>query len=103
MLIGIWLLKDGFVGREKKWWMISFALQFWHHVEHGLLQAQHSLGFTLFGMPVPTSILQLWIPRVELHLFYNTIVFIPMVIGMYYHLFPTAADRARHRCSCAVH
>jgi len=40
---------------------------------------------------------------VELHLFYNTVVFFPMVVAMYYHLFPTAADKAQHRCSCAVH
>ena len=102
MLIGIWVLKDGFVGREKKWWMISFALQFWHHIEHGLLQGQYLIGKNIFGLPVPTSILQLWFPRVELHLFYNTIVFVPMAIGMYYHLFPTPEDKAQHRCSCAI-
>jgi len=103
MLVGIWLVKDGFVGREKKWWMASFALQFWHHIEHGLLQYQYLAKHNLFGMPVPTSVLQLWIPRVELHLFYNTVVFFPMVVAMYYHLFPTPADKAQHRCSCAVH
>jgi hypothetical protein len=52
---------------------------------------------------VPTSLIQLWIPRVELHLFYNTIVFIPMVIGMYYHLFPPAAERSTFQCTCAWH
>jgi hypothetical protein len=55
------------------------------------------------GRPVPTSIVQLWVPRVELHLFYNTIVFVPMVIAMYYHLFPPAEELARPRCSCALH
>ena len=34
----------------------------------------------------------MWVPRVELHLFYNTIVFIPMVVAMYYHMFPTRSD-----------
>jgi hypothetical protein len=53
------------------------------------------------GRPVPTSLLQLWVPRVELHLFYNTIVFIPMVIAMYYHLFPPAGEQVP-RCSCAI-
>ena len=62
---------------------------------------RRSLGHNLFGRPVPTSIVQLWVPRVELHLFYNTIVFIPMVIAMYYHLFPPAAKQARPQCSCA--
>jgi hypothetical protein len=41
------------------------------------------------------------VPRVELHLFYNTVVFIPMVIAMYYHLFPTAVEASRQSCSCA--
>ena len=51
---------------------------------------------------MPTSLVQLWVPRVELHLFYNTIVFIPMVIAMYYHLFPPAAEKTVPRCSCAL-
>ena len=37
---------------------------------------------------MPTSIAQLVFPRVELHLFYNTIVTIPMVVAMFYHLRP---------------
>jgi hypothetical protein len=51
---------------------------------------------------VPTSLVQLWVPRVELHLFYNTIVFVPMVIAMYYHLYPPAAEKTAPRCSCAL-
>jgi hypothetical protein len=50
---------------------------------------------------VPTSIVQLWVPRVELHLFYNTVVFVPMVIAMYYHMFPSAPEAAVQKCSCA--
>jgi len=57
----------------------------------------------LFGRPVPTSIVQLWLPRVELHLFYNTVVFVPMVIGMYFHMFPPAEETERMACSCAWH
>ena len=101
MLIGLWVLRRGFQGLSYKWWMISFGIQFWHHIEHGLLQAQAILGRNLFGSPVPMSIIQLWIPRVELHLFYNTIVFIPMVIGMYYHMFPPQGEEPNHGCSCA--
>ena len=66
------------------------SIQFFHHIEHALLQIQAITGHNLFDRPVPTSIVQLWVPRVELHLFYNTIVFIPMVIAMYYHMFPAA-------------
>ncbi len=50
----------------------------------------------LWHKPVPFSVLQLFFPRVELHLFYNTIVFIPMVIGMYYHNV-SAEDEQKHQ------
>lgn len=102
MLVGLWVLRSGFVGRGYTWWMIAFGIQFWHHIEHALLQGQALVGINLFNSPVPISIAQLFIPRVELHLIYNTIVFVPMVIGMYYHMFPAPEDASRMRCSCAV-
>ncbi len=40
MLIGLWILRKGFTGRSYTWWMISFWIQFWHHIEH--LPAHHS-------------------------------------------------------------
>jgi hypothetical protein len=101
MLIGIWVLRPGFVGTARKWWTAALVIQFWHHIEHALLQGQALIGQNLFNSPVPTSIAQLWIPRVELHLIYNTIVFIPMVIAMYYHLFPPAGEAAHMKCTCA--
>ena len=101
MLVGLWTLRRGFQGLSYKWWMASFGIQFWHHIEHGILQWQAISGNNLFGSPVPISLVQLWIPRVELHLFYNTIVFIPMVIGMYYHMFPPEGEEPNHGCSCA--
>ncbi len=103
MLAGLWFLRTGFSGRSYLWWMISFWIQFWHHIEHALLQGQAIVGKNLFDSPVPVSIVQLWIPRVELHLFYNTVVFIPMAIGMYYHVFPPKGeDTSGLRCSCAI-
>lgn len=103
MLIGIWLLWPGFTGRARTWWTVALVIQFWHHIEHALLQAQAIAGENLFHRPVPTSILQLWVPRVELHLFYNTIVFIPMLVAMYYHMFPPPDDVPAMRCTCAFH
>jgi hypothetical protein len=102
MLIGLWILKSGFHGRARTWWNISLAIQFWHHFEHLLLQSQAIIGKNLFHSPVPSSILQQVIPRVELHLFYNSIVFVPMVIGMYYHLFPSKEELAQHQCPCSI-
>jgi hypothetical protein len=102
MLIGIWLLRKGFTGLSLKWWTVALIIQFWHHFEHLLLIGQATFHHNLFGAAVPTSIIQLIIPRVELHLFYNTIVFIPMMVGMYYHMFPRKGE-VRAMCTCAWH
>jgi len=102
MLVGLWVLRPGFAGRSRTWWTAALVIQFWHHIEHALLQGQALVGANLFGAPVPMSVAQFWIPRVELHLLYNTIVFVPMVVGMYYHLFPTREEARTMQCSCAV-
>ena len=102
MIIGLFLLRPGFVGRARTWWTIALAIQFWHHIEHLLLLLQAQTGTYLFGKSVPTSVLQLVYARVELHLVYNSIVFIPMVIAMYFHMFPPA-KAGRPACTCAWH
>jgi hypothetical protein len=104
MLIGFWFLRSGFTGvLDRRWWTIALGIQFFHHFEHALLQIQAITGHYFFGRPVPTSLIQYWVPRVELHMFYNTIVFIPMVIAMYYHLFPPAQEIVPQHCTCAWH
>jgi hypothetical protein len=100
MLIGLALLRPGFVGRARTWWTVALAIQFWHHIEHLLLLVQAQTGHPWFGRAVPTSLLQLIYPRVELHLFYNSIVFLPMIIAVYYHLRPSHAELGRMHCSC---
>jgi hypothetical protein len=100
MLIGIWVLRKGFTGRSLTWWTISLGIQFWHHIEHLLLFTQAMMHHNFWHKPVPFSFLQLVFPRVELHLFYNTVVFIPMVIAMYYHMFPPEGEPHTARCSC---
>ena len=104
MLIGIWMLRKGFTGLSRKWWTVALVIQFWHHIEHALLQSQVILHHNLLNSPVPVSFLQMAFPknRVEIHLFYNAIVFIPMMIGMYYHMFPPAEEQPA-TCTCALH
>lgn len=102
MLVFLFALRKGFVGRSKKWWTIALGLQFWHHIEHLLLIIQSSTGAYLLGKPVPTSIIQLIIPRVELHLFYNFVVFVPMVVAMVLHMRPTPQERSEMQCTCAL-
>jgi hypothetical protein len=101
MLIGLFALRNGFAGSARTWWTVALVIQFWHHIEHLLLLIQAQTHHYLFGAAVPTSILQQIYPRVELHLFYNTIVFVPMVIAMYVHLRPKDVELESVACTCA--
>jgi hypothetical protein len=103
MLIGLWVLRKGFTGSSYKWWMVAFWIQFWHPFEHFILFYQAQTQHFWFGGSVPTSVGQIWIPRIELHLIYNALVFIPMVVAMYYHAYPSAQDAMKARCTCAHH
>ncbi|MER7458836.1 hypothetical protein [Micromonospora sp. NPDC126480] len=100
MLAGFWVLRGGFVGRGRSWWLIALAVQIWHHLEHLLLLVQALTGTYIAGRAAPTSLLQLVLPRVELHLFYNAAVFLPMVVAMYYHLRPSRREREQMTCGC---
>jgi hypothetical protein len=102
MLVGLIVLRPGFTGRARTWWSVALWIQVWHHVEHLLLLLQAVTGSYLFGAKQPTSILQLVILRPELHLIYNALVTIPMVIAVVYHLRPSAKERDQMQCSCAT-
>ena len=97
-LLGIVVLLPAFLGQARFWWFTALLTQFWHHFEHVLLLYQQ-LTHPFFGEAVPTSIVQLWFARVELHVFYNTIVFIPLLIAMWYHLRPEPGEMPL--CTCA--
>ncbi|MGW0481072.1 hypothetical protein [Nonomuraea sp. NPDC003214] len=102
MLVGLIMLRRGFTGRSRVWWNVSLGIQVWHHLEHLILLLQAISGSNLAGRPVPTSLIQLLVPRVELHLFYNALVFAPMVVAMLLHRRPRPAERSAMRCGCAV-
>src|SRR2546423_10914788 len=85
MMIGLLLLRGEMAFAAADWWRLTSMIQAWHLVEHTLLQVQ-ALTHPFFGRAVPTSIVQLWFPRIELHLFYNTIVTIPMAIALWIKL-----------------
>jgi hypothetical protein len=86
MLVGLVLLRPAFTGRARTWWTVALWLQVWHHAEHLLLLSQAVAGHPFFGATQNTSLLQLAFPRIELHLFYNAVVFVPMIVAMYLHL-----------------
>ncbi|MEU5716475.1 hypothetical protein AB0G71_11910 [Streptomyces sp. NPDC020403] len=100
MMIGLLLLRPAFTGRSGTWWKTSLAIQTWHHLEHLLLLIQALTGAHLLGKTAPTSLIQLLIPRVELHLFYNTLVTIPMIAAMYYHTRTNRPDNTTAPCTC---
>jgi hypothetical protein len=99
MMTGIVLLARGFTGRARTWWTIAGVIQAWHLVEHTLLFAQSQAHHPLFGREQATSVVQLLAPRVELHLFYNAVVTIPMAVAMYYHLL---AEPNEDACTCSL-
>ena len=103
MLVGLILFRPGFVGAARKWWDAALIIQFWHHIEHFVLLGQAVTSTNLFGKPVPTSFAQLAVERVELHLLYNALVFIPMVVAMALHVRPPKEDLGKMVCSCAAH
>lgn len=103
MLIGLIVLRPGMTGRARTWWTIALAIQFWHHIEHLLLFVQAATDTPFFGKDVPTSVAQLAFMRVELHLFYNAVVFVPMAIAMYLHMVPPVAERSEPAaCGCRL-
>lgn len=102
MLVALWTLRHGFAGRSRQWWNLALGLQFWHHIEHLLLLIQAQTGWRLAGQKVPTSIIQLLVPRVELHLFYNTIVTIPMIIAVVLHRRASVAEHKLTGCVCGL-
>lgn len=101
MMIAFVVLRKGFTGSSRRWWDTAMWIQVWHHAEHLLLLAQAVTGAYLLGAAVPTSVAQLVFPRVELHLFYNTIVTIPMIVALVLHARPRAADPVAD-CGCAA-
>ena len=95
MLAGLVLLLPGFRARARTFWILALGIQAWHFVEHQVLLVQALTGHHWFGARVPTSVLQQFWPmsRPELHLFYNAIVTIPMIVAMYFTLSPPLPER----------
>jgi hypothetical protein len=101
MLIGLVLLRPAFTGQARTYWTIALVIQVWHHFEHFILLLQAQTDIHLLGRDVPTSVVQLAFPRVELHLFYNGVVFAPMLAAMVLHRRPHEPDLDT-TCNCAL-
>jgi hypothetical protein len=75
MFLGLGLLNDEFRGAARRYWSMALYIQTWHLFEHSLLIVQAWQGYQ------PISVAQLIVPRIELHLFYTSIVTVPMLIA----------------------
>jgi hypothetical protein len=102
ILAGLALLRPGFTGRARDWWTLALGIQIWHHFEHLILLIQAMTGSHLLGREVPTSVLQLFLPRVELHDGYNAAVLGPFVIAVILHLRQSAEERPEGACTCGL-
>lgn len=100
----IWIaliaLARGFVGSGHGWWKGAIYIQAWHHLEHVLLLVQALTGTYLLAKDVPTSIAQLFAPRLELHFFYNTVATLPMIVAMYIHSGRATKGSINRGCDC---
>lgn len=83
ILVGIAGLLSAFTGRARRWWAAALAAQSWHAIEHLLLWWQAATGGRPLGTAAPSSIVQLVVPRVELHLAYNTVVTVLLVTAVF--------------------
>ena len=88
MLTGLIALVPAVRPIARTWWWIAVAVQVWHFFEHLLLQLQYITGWRLTDANAPTSVIQLFFPRVELHILYNLLVIVPMMLALSLHWFP---------------
>ncbi len=66
---------------NREYWDAAVAVQYFHHFEHFILLVQAWTGNYLLDKSVPTSIGQLFFPKIELHFIYNLIVFALMCLA----------------------
>lgn len=66
-----------------KIWVIGLIAAAWHLFEHMLLFEQAIRHRFLFGATQPISIIQLFVPRIELHLFYNSIITLLVLLALW--------------------
>lgn len=71
LLVGLVVLRRLFTSRGRRVWHLAIAGQSWPLFEHLLLFAQAQTGARFFGTDAPSSVLQLLVPRADLHLAYN--------------------------------
>ena len=98
-LSGLILLAPGFRDHRaaRRLWRAALAFQGWHWLEHAFLQVQVLSGVYLYGALKQMSVLERFVPRVELHFGYNLLVAVPTVVALALYLRrPPPSSQARH-------
>ena len=87
-LTGLIVLAWGFRSHRVAhgFWMAALVAQTWHWLEHAFLIAQLLSGHYFYGALKQMSVLERFVPRIELHLIYNLAVFVPTVIAVALYL-----------------
>ena len=63
-------------------WIAALVAQSWHWLEHVFLLTQLLTGHYFYGAVKQMSVLERFVPRLELHLIYNLAVFVPTVVAI---------------------
>jgi hypothetical protein len=85
-----------------KTWVLGLFAAAWHGFEHLVLFLQAATHTYFFDRTEPTTIIQLVVPRIELHLFYNSIITILALTALAKeYLYRDAIDfAAKHKEHC---
>jgi hypothetical protein len=103
MSIGLLLLRAGFAARSRVWWNVAIGVMTWHFFEHSFLMYQYWSGWHFTGAEVPTSVIQVVFPRVELHLIYNMAVMLPILAALSLHWLGPKEAGPQGACDCRAH
>jgi hypothetical protein len=98
-LTGLILLAPGFRGfpAALRWWLAALALQSWHWLEHAFLIGQFVTGIYFYGAIKQMSILERFVPRIELHFAYNLLAFVPTVVALTLYLRARSSEKRASR------
>jgi hypothetical protein len=98
-LTGLLLLLPGFRKERaaRSAWIVAIVAQSWHWFEHAFLQVQVLTGVYFYGAIKQMSVLERFVPRIELHFAYNLAVVLPTAIALVLYLVGRARRGARSR------
>jgi hypothetical protein len=97
-LTGLLLLLPGFAAfrAARRAWLVALVAQSWHAFEHAFLQLQFLTGVYYYGALKQMSVLERFLPRIELHFAYNLAVVVPTAVALVLYARARARGAAPH-------